>query len=68
MVKFGASTAEAVAASTSVAAQACGIADRKGLLRQGFDADVIVVAGDLRSDIDALREVRAVVLGGTVVR
>jgi imidazolonepropionase-like amidohydrolase len=67
MVAFGASTAEAVAASTSVAAQACAVGDRKGFLRKGYDADVIVVAGDLRSDIGALGDVRAVVLGGAVV-
>ena len=68
MVEFGASTAEALAASTSVAAQACAVGDRKGFLRKGFDADVIVVAGDLRSDINALGKVRAVVLRGDVVR
>ncbi len=68
MVTFGASTAQAVAASTSVAAQACGIADRKGLLRKGFDADVIVVGGDLQANIGALGDVQAVVLGGVSVR
>jgi imidazolonepropionase-like amidohydrolase len=66
MVKFGASTAEAVTASTSVAAQACAIGDRKGFLRKGYDADVIVVGGDLQADIGALADVRAVVLGGLV--
>jgi imidazolonepropionase-like amidohydrolase len=64
MVKFGAPVADAVAASTSVAAAACGVADRKGFLRNGFDADVIVVGGNLRSDIGALGDVRAVFLGG----
>jgi len=66
MVAFGASTAQAVAASTSVAAAACGVGDRKGLLRSGYDADVVVVQGDLQSDISALADVRAVVLGGYV--
>jgi imidazolonepropionase-like amidohydrolase len=64
MVKFGAPVVDAVAASTSVAAAACGVADRKGFLRNGFDADMIVVGGDLRSDIGALGDVRAVFLGG----
>jgi len=68
MVAFGAPIADAVAASTSAAAQACAVADRKGFLRKGFDADVIVVAGDLQADIGALADVRAVVLGGVRVR
>jgi imidazolonepropionase-like amidohydrolase len=51
-----------------VAAQACAVGDRKGHLRKGFDADIIVVAGDLRSEIGALGKVRAVVLGGVLVR
>jgi imidazolonepropionase-like amidohydrolase len=67
MVKFGAPVADAVAASTSVAAQACGIADRKGLLRRGYDADVLVVAGDLQANIGALADVVAVLLGGVAV-
>ena len=53
---------------TSVSAQACGVGDRKGLLRKGYDADIIVVNGDLQADVAALSDVRAVVLGGTVVR
>jgi imidazolonepropionase-like amidohydrolase len=67
MVGFGASIADAVAASTSVAAGACGIGDRKGFLRNGFDADVLVVAGDLQADIKSLGDVRSVVLSGAVV-
>jgi imidazolonepropionase-like amidohydrolase len=43
------------------------VADRKGFLRKGFDADVIVVAGDLQDDIGALGDIRAVVLGGRAV-
>jgi len=66
-VQSGAEPVEALAASTSLAAGACGIGDRKGFLRKGYDADVIVVDGDLRTDIEALARVRTVVLGGTVL-
>jgi imidazolonepropionase-like amidohydrolase len=44
------------------------VGDRKGLLRKGYDADIIVVNGDLQADVTALSDVRSVVLGGTVVR
>jgi imidazolonepropionase-like amidohydrolase len=67
-VEAGASTVDALAAATYVSAEACGLGDRKGLLRKGYDADVIVVDGDLQVDVAALSDVRSVVLGGTIVR
>jgi imidazolonepropionase-like amidohydrolase len=60
----GATTAEALAAGTSAAAEACGPGDRKGRLRAGFDADRAVVDGDLESDLGCLSSVRAVFLAG----
>jgi imidazolonepropionase-like amidohydrolase len=68
LVEAGASTADAVAASTSIAAEACGVGGRKGFLRNGYDADLLIVDGNLQADIGALRNVRSVVLGGVVVR
>ncbi|HEY5843976.1 MAG TPA: amidohydrolase family protein, partial [Mycobacterium sp.] len=53
-VEAGASVTDALAAATSVSAQACGVDDRKGWLRKGYDADVIVVNGDLRAGVGAL--------------
>ena len=67
MVEFSGSTTAALAASTSVAARACAVQGRKGLLRAEYDADVLVVQGDLQADIAALGNVRTVVLGGAVV-
>ncbi len=64
----GLSTSASLAAATSAAAEACGVGDRKGLLRSGYDADLVVVDGDLRTDLDALGRVRSVVLGGRLVR
>lgn len=66
-VEAGASSAQALTASTSLAATACGVADRKGLLRRGYDADILVVDGDLRAGISALADVRSVVKGGREV-
>jgi len=67
LLDAGASATDALAAATSVAATACGLGDRKGLLRQGFDADIVVSAGDLRETTGALGEPRCVVLDGAVV-
>ena len=53
-----------LAASTSTAAHVCGLAAVKGRLRAGFDADLLVVGGDLATDLDLLWHVRQVVLRG----
>ncbi len=60
----GASITDALVSATSVAAQACGVGARKGTLRAGYDADVLVVDGDVTTDITALRSVSAVFLRG----
>jgi imidazolonepropionase-like amidohydrolase len=58
---------ESLVASTSAAAQVCGLGERKGRLAAGYDADLVVVAGDLARDLAGLREVRQVVLRGQLV-
>ena len=58
---------DSLAASTSTAAQVCGLGGRKGRLASGYDADLVVVAGDLARDVIGLREVRQVVLRGQLV-
>jgi len=65
LVAAGVPAADALASATSVAAAACGLADRKGWLRDGYDADLAVVGGDPGADIGALADVRAVYLRGT---
>ena len=55
---------EALAMATSRAAQACGLGNRKGRLRAGYDADLLLVDGDPLADIGALRRVSAVILRG----
>ncbi len=58
---------DSLAASTSTAAQVCGVGERKGRLVTGYDADLLVVAGDLARDLIGLRQVRQVVLRGQPV-
>lgn len=63
----GLSCAEALRAMTSIAAQACGVGDRKGRVRAGCDADLLAVHGDPRDDNEALAQTCAVIRAGAVV-
>ena len=54
LAEGGVSPAAALASATSLAAAACGLGDRKGRLRVGYDADVLVVDGAPVADIGAL--------------
>jgi imidazolonepropionase-like amidohydrolase len=60
LLECGASPVEGLRALTTIAARACGVADRKGRLAPGFDADVIAVDGDPLADPDALTSITAV--------
>jgi imidazolonepropionase-like amidohydrolase len=60
----GVSTAYALVSATSLAAEACGVGDRKGRLAPHFDADLLVVNGDPLADITALRNPLAVYVRG----
>jgi imidazolonepropionase-like amidohydrolase len=60
-------TVPALVAASSGAAAAIGLGRSKGYLRRGYDADVLVVGGDLGTDLTRLREVRQVVLRGAPV-
>ncbi|KXF85183.1 hypothetical protein D092_16075 [Rhodococcus ruber Chol-4] len=66
LVIGGADVTTALITATSRAARACGLRDRKGALRAGYDADLLVVDGDATIDIDALQHPRAVYLHGTL--
>jgi imidazolonepropionase-like amidohydrolase len=59
-VEAGVPVADALAMATSIAASQCQLADRKGRLAPGLDADVLVVAGDPFTDVGALAKVEAV--------
>lgn len=64
---IGFSNADALAAATAHAAEACGLAHRKGRIRPGYDADILAVAGDPMARLDALLDIEAVFRGGTKV-
>jgi imidazolonepropionase-like amidohydrolase len=64
LVDGGVSTAAGLASATALAAAACGLGDRKGRLRAGYDADLLVVDGDPVADITALGRPAAVFAGG----
>ncbi len=64
---MGFSQAEALRAVTIEAAAVCGLADRKGRLAPGFDADILAVDGDPLTDPDAIHRIRAVYAAGTRV-
>jgi imidazolonepropionase-like amidohydrolase len=63
----GMTPAEALATATSLAADACGLGDRKGRVRAGHDADLIILDGDPLSDIGVLLRLDSTVLAGEVV-
>jgi imidazolonepropionase-like amidohydrolase len=67
LVQLGMSPAEALTAGTSTAAQVCGLGDRKGRVRPGYDADLLAVDGDPLTDITALLRPVAVLVAGRPV-
>jgi len=65
--EIGLSPTEALHAITARAAATCGLADRKGRLARGYDADVLVVDGNPLDDPGALDRIRAVYVRGVRV-
>jgi len=64
---IGLNHAEALASATTVAAAACRVADRKGRIAPGYDADLLAVNGDPLHDLTALLAVRSVLRMGRAV-
>jgi imidazolonepropionase-like amidohydrolase len=61
---IGMSNAQALRANTSVAAEVCGLGDRKGTIEAGKDADIIAVPGNPLDDITCLQQILAVIVAG----
>ncbi|WP_440086495.1 amidohydrolase family protein [Streptosporangium sp. LJ11] len=62
---IGLTRTEALRAATSLAAEVCGLGDRKGRLAPGYDADILAVDGNPLEDLNALHHIRAVYVRGT---
>jgi imidazolonepropionase-like amidohydrolase len=67
LVTAGLSIAEALATATSAAAAACGVGASKGRLAPGQHADLLLVDGELNTDVTALLRPHAVLLHGVPV-
>jgi len=68
MVNYGMPAADALNSATSAAARVPHWESRIGMVKEGLLADLVAVDGDPTKDISALRNVRFVMKGGTVVR
>lgn len=62
------SISDTLTAVTALAAESCGVGDRKGRIRAGYDADLLAVAGDPSRDLTTMTAPRLVVRAGVVVR
>ena len=67
LVSAGLSAAEALHTSTAYAAEVCGLGDRMGRLAAGYDGDVLIVDGNLETDITALLRPQSVLLFGVPI-
>jgi imidazolonepropionase-like amidohydrolase len=67
LVTAGLTVTEALATATSGAAGVCGVSGRKGRLAPGYDADLLIVDGDLETDVTALHRPQSVLLRGLPV-
>jgi len=66
--EIGLTPPEAIAAASSVGAEAMGIAGETGSVREGLAADLIAVPGDPAADIGILHHPAFIMRGGEIVR
>jgi imidazolonepropionase-like amidohydrolase len=64
MVKYGMTPLEAIRAATTTAADCLGLGGAIGRVAPGYAADLIAVAGDPAERVDALADLRLVLVGG----
>ncbi|HLE61545.1 MAG TPA: amidohydrolase family protein, partial [Pyrinomonadaceae bacterium] len=68
MVSFGMPEIDALRSATSINARVLHLESRLGRVRSGLLADLIAVEGDPTREISALRRVRFVMKGGTIIK
>lgn len=68
LVSYGVKPVDALRAATSTNAKVLHLEDRAGRVASGLWADLVGVEGDPLADIGALRRVRFVMKGGSIVR
>ena len=64
MVEYGITPLQAIQTATSNPAKVLGFENQRGLIKEGLDADLLVVSGDASKDITCLNDVKFVTLGG----
>jgi imidazolonepropionase-like amidohydrolase len=67
MVKYGMTPLEAIRAATVTAADCLGLAEVTGRVAPGYAADLIAVAGDPAERIEALADLKLVLVSGRVL-
>lgn len=67
-VKAGETPMAAITSATSTGAEAMGLGDRIGTIKEGYDADIIAVRGNPAKDITAMAHVVFVMRGGVQYR
>ena len=64
MVEYGITPVQAIQTATGNPAKVLVVEEERGLIKEGLDADILVVGGDLSKDIRCLNNVKLVTMDG----